>query len=71
MKDQTKKKTKKKKSPRLTDRELREYFPDIYKEKRDAEREFEIEYADEIKEAERLKEEQRKMREEYLKEISE
>ena len=67
----TKKKTKKKKSPRLTDRELREYFPDIYKEKRDAEREFEIEYADEIKEAERLKEEQRKMREEYLKEISE
>ena len=34
-------------------------------------REFEIEYADEIKEAERLKEEQRKMREEYLKEISE
>ena len=66
-----KKKKKTKKSPRLTDRELREYFPDIYQEKKDAERDFNIEYADEIQEAEELKAEQRRLREEYLKEISE
>ena len=65
-----KKKKKTKKSPRLTDRELREYFPDIYQEKKDAERDFNIEYADEIQEAEELKAEQRRLREEYLKEIS-
>ena len=66
-----KKKKKTKKSPRLSDRELREYFPDIYQEKKDAERDFNIEYADEIQEAEELKAEQRRLREEYLKEISE
>lgn len=65
------KKTKRKKSPRLTNRELKEYFPDIYRDKTEAQRDFEIEYADEIREAEQLKQEQKEMRKEYLREISE
>lgn len=64
------KKKKKKKKIRLTQKELRTYYPELYQEQQRAKKEYEIEYAEEIREAQLLKEEQKRMRQEYLKSIN-
>ena len=63
------KKEKRKKKVKLTQKELRTYYPEFYQEQQRAKEEYEIEYAEEIREAQLLKEEQKRMREEYLREI--
>jgi hypothetical protein len=63
------KKKKKKKKVRLTQRELRLYYPEIYQEQQRAKEEYEIEYAEEIREAQLYKEEAKREREEYLESI--
>jgi hypothetical protein len=58
--------TKKPKSPNLTRRELQRYFPEEYEEMLREEQQYELEYADEIREAE---EEQERLEREYRKEM--
>tara|TARA_Y100000361_G_scaffold110278_1_gene100268 strand:+ start:13409 stop:22297 length:8889 start_codon:yes stop_codon:yes gene_type:complete len=60
--------TKKPKSPNLTRRELQRYFPEEYDQMLREEQQYELEYADEIREAE---EEQERLEREYRKEMDE